>query len=222
VKGAITSFALIASVASAQETGTLIQHAPSSIDYHDPNAARLSLWQFGRCMVSKSQKRTLVYVGLPLGSEAERKMAGAFLSGENECLSGNVEDRRLSFPLQLMRGSIFDAQYIARFGRKPVPDLTKIAPIDYAANEAASTSDGAQAVALARFGDCVVRKAPAAAQSLLKSTPGSSVEDGAFRDIGPALGPCLTNGQQFRFSKSLLRGAIAEPLYRLSEAAGTN
>ena len=72
---------------------------------------------------------------------------------------------------------------------------------------------------LSRYGECVVRNAPAAARDLLFTAP-DSVEEGArFKAMSLALARCLPEGETLKFGRTTLRGTIAINYYRLAMAA---
>ena len=72
---------------------------------------------------------------------------------------------------------------------------------------------------LSRYGECVVRVAPAASKALLLTMPDSGDESASFKALTPALATCLPEGETLRFGKVTLRGTIAINYYRLAIAA---
>lgn len=72
---------------------------------------------------------------------------------------------------------------------------------------------------LERFGDCVVRRNPAAAQRFLTTTVASAEERAAFAAVRPALATCLPPGRQASLDLDLVRGTMAENFYRLAKVA---
>ncbi|HEY0149453.1 MAG TPA: hypothetical protein VGB70_10675 [Allosphingosinicella sp.] len=72
---------------------------------------------------------------------------------------------------------------------------------------------------LSRYGECVARVNPAAAQALLLTKPDSAEEATRFKALVPAFGTCLPEGQTLSFGKVTLRGTIAVNYYRLATAA---
>lgn len=73
-------------------------------------------------------------------------------------------------------------------------------------------------LALTKYGECVVRAAPAGARRLLDTRINSEDELGALRSLMPAFSGCLDRGAQFRSDRAALRGAIALNYYRLAYA----
>lgn len=72
---------------------------------------------------------------------------------------------------------------------------------------------------VSRYGECVVRVAPAGAKALLLTVPDSAEENARFRELGTALATCLPPGETLRFGRVVLRGTIAINYYRLAHAA---
>jgi hypothetical protein len=70
--------------------------------------------------------------------------------------------------------------------------------------------------ALVRFGECVARAAPADTHRLITAAPGSSEESAAIGVLSPRLSPCMQQGLRVTFSAPMLRGVVAEALYKLS------
>ncbi len=212
----IGALCLIATGASAQMTGTLLTHRPAQTDYRDKNAASEMTRQFARCVVDRSTGRIKAYLDLPVGSPKHAQMSRSIYDREGDECMGMGE---LQMPLTVFRGYMFEALFLREYGNKVITDFSAVPPIDYGAPYGASpTADGAQAIAMVRFGDCVVRRAPVPARDLLSSETRSSAETRLFAVLVPSLGPCLPSGKTFEFSKSVARGAIAEALYRLSAA----
>jgi hypothetical protein len=123
-------------------------------------------------------------------------------------------------PWNGVRTAIIEALYIDRYGRNGPANFSQVPPIDYLAGYPAELPGNARTiVALGRFGDCVSRKDPVNARALAVSIPGSSNETQRFRLLSPSFSGCVVQGEKLTFSKSVIRGAVSEGLYRLSRAA---
>lgn len=72
---------------------------------------------------------------------------------------------------------------------------------------------------LERFGDCVVRRDPAAAQRFLTTPVGSRDEGQALAGVRPGLAACLPPGRQANLDLDLIRGTMADNFYRLARVA---
>jgi hypothetical protein len=116
---------------------------------------------------------------------------------------------------RLVRGALYEAMYDR--------DYASGGPIDFA-NAPAPTvpGDGVNPsldAALLQFGACVVRAAPADARALLASQQGSSGEAASIAALNPHLSPCMVRGLTITFSAPMLRGVLAEAMYKLSRGA---
>lgn len=76
----------------------------------------------------------------------------------------------------------------------------------------------AQHIAISRFGECVVRAAPAHADEMLRSEVASAAEKTAIRKLSPILSTCVDKGATIAFSPEVVRGTIALNYYRLAKA----
>lgn len=72
---------------------------------------------------------------------------------------------------------------------------------------------------LERFGDCVVRRDPAAAHIFLTTPVGSRDESQALAGVRPGLAACLPPGRQANLDLDLIRGTMADNFYRLAKVA---
>ena len=71
---------------------------------------------------------------------------------------------------------------------------------------------------LSRYGECVVRSAPAYSKALLMTAPDSTEETAQFGSLRSALSRCLPAGETLRFGRVALRGTIAINYFRLASA----
>ncbi len=122
----------------------------------------------------------------------------------------------LSFRPTLFRLALFPALYARDYG--------KAAPVEVAALPAGYQQefDGApseQTLVLRRFGDCVVQHDTAGSRTLVLSALYSPEEASAIGSLQPALSQCVAAGQQLHFSRSTIRGAVGEALYKSTAAA---
>ncbi len=63
---------------------------------------------------------------------------------------------------------------------------------------------------------------PSATRRLLLSVSESGGETGIFAELTPSFSACIVQGEQLKFSKLILKGALAEGMYRLTRAAVTD
>jgi hypothetical protein len=73
-------------------------------------------------------------------------------------------------------------------------------------------------IALAQFGECVLRSDSAGANALLATKVASPEELAAIQSLSKAFSNCLKPGQTVNFNRASLRGPIAAASYRLASA----
>ncbi len=202
--------------AAAQETGTLIRHKAAQMEGHGTHGARLTMRDFAACLVDRAPGRTAKLLKAAVDSPEYIQMSkNLFERWNDECIA----DGQLRFAQPLLMGSLFDAAYAHDFASAPAANFLGTTDSGYVAlHPKPYSSHVASALALEQFGECVARAQPATVRQLLAAAPGTTSEKQAFADITPALGPCLPTGD-FAFSRDILRGALAEGIYRLSKAA---
>ena len=71
---------------------------------------------------------------------------------------------------------------------------------------------------LSRYGECIVRSQPTLARNWVRTVTDGADEAATIRALSPALSECLVEGQEMRFAKSRLRGAVAINYFRLAMA----
>ncbi|MDF7773885.1 hypothetical protein P1X14_01390 [Sphingomonas sp. AOB5] len=70
------------------------------------------------------------------------------------------------------------------------------------------------AIGMLAYGDCIVQAAPKESVAMMLTAPGSSNERTAFSALAPVMGECLNDGDKITFTRTQLRGVIAEAAYR--------
>jgi hypothetical protein len=128
-----------------------------------------------------------------------------------DCLSSGT----LKFKEPAMRAHFYEIVYRREFARTPAGDIAAAAPVDYAAGGPGGATNE---VALRAFADCVTRSDPVSARQLVLSEPATSMEKQGFEALSPSFSGCLPKDQQLAFSKTILKGLVAETLYRLSRS----
>lgn len=178
-----------------------------------PGVARKVMYDFASCVVFRSRHKVDVYLATYPGSK-RAYAAGTYLSTD-KCLDG---DGVLKFNETLLRASIYSVLYGLEFPSAVSQNLTSVAPIDYSPPAGtASYGDPRAQVILRQFADCVVRAKLSEAHELMFTKVGSPAEARIFDSMTPGLAPCMIKDATVKFSRSLLRGIIAEVLYRLSK-----
>lgn len=187
----------------------------------DPGIARDDLVRtflvdYARCIYDLDKRNVDSMLDQVPGTDGYAKAARRAVV--NQCLA--TGDMR--FQHSSIQGAAFIHKYRTSFGRV-APTLREM-PFDYAALAANAPEEWkGRYLAYRRFGECVVRRDPAAARALVMGPIGSDKETAAIRALAPSFSACIDAGVNANFTKERLSGVVAEALYRLSEpvSAGT-
>jgi hypothetical protein len=167
------------------------------------------------CLFNISGFKIRRALDLPFGDPAS--VASLMELLDVNCLSKVGDEVRFRNPsLVMLRGFFYDGMYALDFGRA--------APVDSFAGTPSPAYPLAQkqpqyAAAFRNtmdFGECVVRRAPVESRALILSPVETPAEAQAFSAIAPSLSGCVDAGQSFELNRSVVRGAISEPLYRMT------
>lgn len=219
VSVAVMSSALVvASVAHAQRTGSLVGPSPAQIpeggSFSKEDRARITMYRFAECAVDKNRVRVEMYLKTFPGSKAA--INGANMLSIDDCLSTG----EIRFNEALFRSGVYDILYRNKFREDGPVDFSAVPAIDYAAGSDVEAGVHADSqITLRQIADCTVRKDPPTSRALILSMVASKAESAAFTTIVPSMGGCVFEGSKLTFSKSVFRGVIGETLYRLSAGA---
>lgn len=214
--GAGIAALMMGSVALAQETGSLITRKPAQIDSRDKDATRKTLEIFSVCVLQRAYNRVTKMVDMRVDIPEYVKQMNSISSGYDDCLSGG------DFVIGngLFRGGLFRALYMREFKLDGPVVFNPEVKTGYSDRYPEPFSDEARSsIAMTNFAECVARADGANVRLLVGSVAGSSVETSAIQALAPKLGPCIAAGNQIRFTKPILKGALAEGIYRLSMAS---
>jgi len=128
----------------------------------------------------------------------------------------------LRFQLTLFRSALYSALYRRDFGASDPPDVSSLPPLLFSSefrwspdrNPSVSTC-AARPWRLQREGGREV------CHALLITEVGSDEERRAMTAVLPAVQHCLQENNELRFGRGMLRGMLAEALYKLRKAAST-
>jgi len=202
------------SMGSSPETGSLISRRAAQISGTTKTDARRTTREYGVCVLKRFPKYGERVALEPVHTDEYEKLLKRMVI--DDCLSLG----ELSFPLNVVRSSIIEALYIEQFGRSGPTEFSQVPLIDYLAGYPAELPGNARTiVALAKFGDCVSRNDPVNARALVVSIPGSGDEKQRLATLSPSFNSCVIQGEKLTFSRSVIRGAVSEGLFRLSRAA---
>jgi hypothetical protein len=175
--------------------------------------------RFSACVVNKVGPDKLnAYLRLPPGSPASN---GAMAKISMDMCAPNRPGGgyELRFQANVMRAALYDSLYRMRYRTGPV-DISRVPKFDFASEfDTREEPLSGASFYFRSIGDCVARAKPVLAHDLLMTRQGSKEEGAAIKAIVPSVAPCVPQGSTLRFSAPVLRGDIAEALYKLSEAA---
>ncbi|HEV7658261.1 MAG TPA: hypothetical protein VGO55_00290 [Allosphingosinicella sp.] len=177
--------------------------------------------QFSRCTVDSSslRRRAERFVRLIPGQPDYGAEAVAIATSRCAPLQLGGQ-ARISFQPILFRSALFSALYQREFGRTAPSDLRSAPPLSLADEFYGDTSTLPQDLRLIRaLGDCAARADTAGVHAMLRTEAGSRDERPALDAAIPVLSSCLPAGRDLRFSRGMLRGILAEGLYKLRKAA---
>lgn len=209
---------MVFTAAAAQETGTRFKRfTPANMakqsGMSEAEHQRFTLTKFSDCVVQRDRNEALIYLGLAPTTKGAMKIGGKIFSPE--CIK-TESGGQLRIPGPVVRSGLYGALYRADFGRHE--GTLSEQPLDLAKDE---NRDLPNYVALREFAECVVRSDPANSRAAVLAYVGSTAEKTAFAALAPKFGPCLPQGTQVEFSKTIIQGLLGEVLYRLSTPASS-
>ncbi|MGI8944398.1 MAG: hypothetical protein ACR2FJ_09270 [Qipengyuania sp.] len=123
--------------------------------------------------------------------------------------AGYYMEMRISYPA--LRNLLAEEVYLMDNEAPPVIGEGASEQLE---NRNFATGMNPRAVAFAKLADCIVYHAPATADALARSRPGSGEERDAFKDLRPAIGKCTgTEPNKVDADPSLTRMVVADGLW---------
>ena len=185
--------------------------------YNPRNAdsPRPAINAFFRCTASLNRVRAKAALELPYSSDEQRAALervdspGWSQDGEEDCFSmlGGGGVRFQYDPISAIGG--FAEYFVTReFKAEDAGQLASLSREDWQAAELVARN-GSEA-----FGMCTAEAVGAQVYRLMETEAASAEEKAAIQSIAPALGPCLTKGQEVKFDAAALRAMLAHSLYR--------
>lgn len=198
-----------ASIASAQE-----------VTQYPTREAEQMMARFSQCIVhtvnSRALHRFLRIVPTDPAFQTEGRRLARDLCAPR--IPGGVT--RLRFRLNLFRSALYSALYRRDFGAGVPPDLGSVPPLLFSSEFDGPAGDIPPVMRVLRaLGDCAARADARSVHALLATEIGSRQERPAINAVLPAVQHCLPQNQEVRFGRSMLRGILAEALYKLRSAA---
>lgn len=204
-----------ASPAFAQATGSRITGGAAKRQENTRNpteTARKLMYDFAECVVKRSGKNIRRFMNTAPGTKAARDLADSFAT--DDCISAG----EMTMNERLMRGAVYENLYVQEFKAAKAPGIASALPVGSSATAAGSEAENANEVALRTYAACVVLAAPESTRALVLTRVGTQAERTAFTAVMPLLSSCLDEKAKLAFSPSVLRGLIAEVLYKLTKA----
>jgi len=178
-----------------------------------PKEAERTMAQFSKCLLRKPWRKTAAmnYLALPNGDPEQGKRGLALTS--SGCVPSGTSQMR--FQSRMFRNSIFSALYAKYFRKEEPKNLVTKPPLDFKLefNEVRAPVSKLE-LAVRNFGDCVSRRNADEVHSLLLTPIHSNKEKESISAIMPDLSACLTDGVQLKFSRTVIRGILAEAMYK--------
>jgi hypothetical protein len=132
-------------------------------------------------------------------------------------VSACTEIGAVHVPSEILQGYLFETVFLRMRSRDDVAKLIAALPFDYTRLYGdPANPQSARAIAMAQFGDCVVRRNPAVAYDLAAVLPASQKEADLFNDLRPHFEACIESGNNIAFARSELRAAMATAFYHMS------
>lgn len=202
------------SMGPAQRAGPYIGSSKGTpAQFGGPDSARATLRQFGACAVRRNPAAVRAWLATRLEDPNYAKHGLRIASPD--CLSEGM----LKIPRANMRGAVFEALYNQEFGKRTLvlsPEL-RTGAVDLLGP--ATTSSTKTLIALEQFGECVAKARADDVRALLQTVPGANAESDILARLSPVFSACVPKDEKFSFSKTVVRGALAEGIFWLSVAS---
>ena len=176
------------------------------------DSARRTMDQYAKCVLGRKRGFVLEALALPSGSLEQNQAFSKLVN--SDC----IFSAELQFNAPVFRGSFYTALVRAKFARKDVSFRPE--PVDYSKQPLpeGSSPPVPPVVQLLNFASCVIHKDSENARDAILAAAGSPKENAAMAELSKVYGQCLYSDQTLRFSKAILKGALAEAYYREADA----
>ena len=218
---AAASAAMVAVPADAQRTGSRIGRSATAKD------SGPAMQLVADCLVDRQPEMVRqLFTTLP-GSAEERALVLRKTDEMGTCMENDrnlvLDGKFLRFSARAIRTPLAKALI-----RKMLPAAPRVSPAAVGSDPwflahynalPPKAEVSRQHLNLLDFGHCVAVKNWADTRAFLVSQPESAEEAAAVRKIVPVLGPCMLEGMTVQLTPSVLRDALAEPVYQILVAA---
>jgi len=165
------------------------------------------------CLVARNQAAADPLFATAPFSAQERQVAVRLLGDMQRC----GHRAPISSSAALIRGALAEAALEARFAAPPAARSPAVdaAPL-FRVNLATVVPDAAQFAPAYSLAECTARQHPELVRVLLATEPASAEAGTAFTALNPVFQACVTPGAHLNVDGRMLRGMLAETLYRWS------
>jgi hypothetical protein len=167
---------------------------------------------FAKCVVSTKSReaKAMAFLQLPDGDPQQS------VQGSEIAMSGCAPPgSQMRFKPELFSRSIYTALYRKYYYKSVPADFADLEPADYRLEyNSSSVPVLTEQLALRTFADCTVRQNAAAAHQFAITEMQSNAEKEAVPAITASMQQCLNTGATLKFSRTILKGLIAESLYK--------
>jgi hypothetical protein len=199
--------AVVSSPATALQTGDNDGREPVS-----RKQAERVMRDFAKCVVSNKSReaKAVAFLRLPDG-DLKQSASGSEIASSGCAPRGS----QMRFQPELFSRSIYTALYRKYYLKSAPTDFSGMADADYRTEyQVGDTPVSTEQLALRTFSDCTVRQNPVAAHLFAISEMQSDAEKTAVPTVTTSMQQCLNAGATLKFSRTILKGLIAESLYK--------
>lgn len=185
------------------------------MDKMSERMAEQTMRDFARCVVSskKREVKALAFLKVPDGDPLQLQLGKEIAVGG--CAPPGSEMR---FQPDLFSRSVYTALYRKYYGKTSPESGQWAAVSDYRSEYSVSTTPVPDMqLALRDFADCTARGDVLAAHRFAISEMRGSEEKAALPGVMVWMQKCLPEGTQLRFSRTILKGLLAESLYKMRQ-----
>ncbi len=178
-------------------------------------ASRAEVLRAAICLAgSRNAAAAEALVATPPYSQPERDQAGRTLRVAQSCV-------RAATPIvtsaMALRAAIAEALYEARFAQPQAALTPPLAVRPLLQPEASILPEiVAQLTVYHNVAECAVTRQQDLVRALLATEPGAEAELPAVQALYPTFGACVPPGTRLRLDRNVIRGILAEALYRWS------
>ena len=178
----------------------------------DQKAAERAMRDFTKCVVSSSKReaKALEFLEIPDGDPKQGELGRAIAFGG--CAQPGSQMR---FSSDLFSRAVYTALYGKYFKKAAPENLVIESGTDYSTEYVVTTVPvDPKQIMFRTFADCTVQNDAVSAHKFALSEMHSDAEVAALPLVMTAMQSCLSKGSQLRFSRTVLKGLVAESLYK--------